>query len=63
MKIESYERFDHMYLLLGRRRCPGDALIHIVSMGMWCSPLQRLIVLSGRRIEEKWSSRFAGRTF
>jgi hypothetical protein len=39
------------------------AAVRIVSMGMSFCPLQRLIVLSGRRIEEMWSNRFEWRVF
>jgi hypothetical protein len=40
MKIETYGRLDHMFLLSGRRSGgPGDAFVRIISMGMLFYPL------------------------
>jgi hypothetical protein len=64
MKIESYERRDHMSLLKRRRAAERRFGSYRLNGDVFSScPLQRLIVLSVWSIEERSSSRFEWRAF
>jgi hypothetical protein len=59
VKIETYKQPDQMSLLFA----PSSTAprVHMVSNGMSFSPSQRLIVVSGQRMEERCPIRFDGR--